>query len=97
MEFDLVSNATALATLAGPRGGAQVADMAGIALEEILRLPVEERLVLVEQIWDSIAADESMLPLPEAHRTELDRRLDQPSPEPSMTWEEVRARMREQR
>ena len=26
------------------------------------RLPVEERLALVEQIWDSIAADSSAVP-----------------------------------
>lgn len=39
-------------------------------------LPVEERLHLVEELWDSIAADQSALPLSEAQRYELDRRLE---------------------
>ncbi len=43
---------------------------------KILNLPVEERLQLIETIWDSIAADPSSVPLTDAQREELDRRLD---------------------
>lgn len=39
-------------------------------------LPVEERLDLVEQLWDSIAADHQALPLTDAQRQVLDKRLD---------------------
>jgi putative addiction module component (TIGR02574 family) len=39
-------------------------------------LPVEERIRLVEDLWDSIAADQQALPLSEAQRAELDARLD---------------------
>jgi putative addiction module component (TIGR02574 family) len=39
-------------------------------------LPLEERIRLVEDLWDSIAADQDSLPLTEAQRIELDRRLD---------------------
>ena len=39
-------------------------------------LPVEERLKLVEDLWDSIAEDQAALPLTDAQRAELDRRLD---------------------
>jgi len=42
----------------------------------LLDLSVEERLQLVEQLWDSIAADQSALALSDAQRQELDRRLD---------------------
>lgn len=43
----------------------------------ILRdLPVEQRLHLVEELWDSIAADQGKLRLTETQRRELDRRLD---------------------
>ena len=38
-------------------------------------LPLERRLQLVEDLWDSIAADQSALPLTTAQRHELDRRL----------------------
>lgn len=40
-------------------------------------LPVEVRLKLVEDLWDSIAADQNKLPLTEAQRAELDNRLDE--------------------
>jgi len=39
-------------------------------------LPVDERIRLVEDLWDSIAADQSALPLTDAQRRELDHRLD---------------------
>lgn len=39
-------------------------------------LPIEERMHLVEDLWDSIAADQNALPLRDAQRIELDRRLD---------------------
>jgi putative addiction module component (TIGR02574 family) len=39
-------------------------------------LPISERIRLVEDLWDSIAADQSALPLTDAQRLELDRRLD---------------------
>jgi putative addiction module component (TIGR02574 family) len=62
-------------------------------LEEILRLPVDERLQLVEDIWDSIAATPEAVPVPEWHKAELDRRLDHPEPGPSLSWDEVRAKL----
>ncbi|MBM7333654.1 MAG: addiction module protein [Alcanivorax sp.] len=39
-------------------------------------LPVDQRLRLVEDLWDSIAADQGNVELTDAHRQELDRRLD---------------------
>ncbi len=39
-------------------------------------LPIEQRMQLVEDLWDSIAADQRALPLTDWQRTELDRRLD---------------------
>lgn len=39
-------------------------------------LPVEQRLHLVEELWDSIAFDQEALPLTDEQREELDRRLD---------------------
>jgi len=40
------------------------------------KLPLNERIRLVEDLWDSIAADQSALPLTQDQRSELDRRLD---------------------
>ena len=39
-------------------------------------LPVEERIRVVEDLWDSIAADQKALPLTAEQKSELDRRLD---------------------
>ncbi len=39
-------------------------------------LPIAERIQLVEDLWDSIAADQDALPLTFEQREELDRRLD---------------------
>lgn len=63
---------------------------------EILALPVEERVQLVDAIWDSIAAVPEALPLTQWQREELDRRLAEfeADPEAGSTLEEVFARIR---
>jgi len=82
-------------TLHGRGIANEIASMTPKALlDEILRLPVEERLRLVEDIWDSIAATPAAVPVPEWHKAELDRRLNEPEPGPSLTWEEVRDKLR---
>lgn len=62
--------------------------------DEILRLPIDERLKLVQDIWDSIAATPADVPVPDWHKAELDRRLDHPDPGPNLTWDQVRERLR---
>ncbi len=56
----------------------------------IERLSVEERLALVEELWDSIAA---ATPLTDAQRAELDRRLadHESHPDDVVSWEEVKS------
>ena len=44
-------------------------------IPEIAKLSAQEKILLVEDIWDSIALDESVVPVPHSHRDELDRRL----------------------
>lgn len=63
---------------------------------EILALPVEDRVRLVEAIWDSISAVPEALPLTEWQKEELDRRLDdlEKNPDAGSTLEEVFARIR---
>jgi putative addiction module component (TIGR02574 family) len=62
-------------------------------LAEIVALNVEDRLRLVEAIWDSIAAEPSQLELTEAQKTELQRRLDRHAafPQEGTPWAEVKA------
>ena len=63
---------------------------------EILALPVQERVRLVEAIWDSVSAVPDALPLTEWQRAELDRRLAEFEADPNAgaTLEEVFARIR---
>jgi putative addiction module component (TIGR02574 family) len=44
--------------------------------QNLRELPVEDRIRLVEDLWDSIANDQKALPLTPEQITELDRRLD---------------------
>ena len=39
-------------------------------------LSIRERILLVEDLWDSIAEDQAMLPFTPEQKNELDRRLD---------------------
>ena len=62
-------------------------------LDEILRLSAEDRLELIEEIWDSLAADAEQVPVPRWHRSELDRRLQDRAPA-HITSEELHARLK---
>jgi putative addiction module component (TIGR02574 family) len=46
-----------------------------INIPEIKELSIPEKILLVEDLWDSIAADASVMPIPESHKSELRRRL----------------------
>jgi putative addiction module component (TIGR02574 family) len=56
------------------------------------RLGIEERLALVEELWDSIAADSAAVSLTDAQRSELDRRLaeHETHPDDTVTLDEVK-------
>ena len=44
-------------------------------IPEIARLSVPERILLLEELWDSIAADRKALPITPEQQAELDHRL----------------------
>ena len=63
---------------------------------EYLKLSVSERLQLVEDIWDSIAAEApDTVGLSQAQKTELYRRVAAHRVDPStaVPWEQVRAKL----
>ena len=63
------------------------------ALQQILRLPVDERIELVQAIWDSVVADSAAVPVTAAQRRQLDARLTDLKARPSSgrPWPAVRA------
>ena len=61
-------------------------------LAAILELPAEERLQLVEAIWDSLVEVPEAVPISDQVREELDRRLAAYYEDPSSArpWDEVK-------
>lgn len=59
------------------------------------RLSVAERILLVEELWDSIASSPEAFTLTDAHRQDLDRRLEQyrDNPKAGSPWKEVKTRL----
>ncbi len=58
------------------------------------QLSVEDRLLLAEAIWESVAREMEQAPLPEGQRKELERRLTDSiaHPEAVTPWEVIKAR-----
>jgi putative addiction module component (TIGR02574 family) len=70
------------------------------AAVDISKLSRDEQLELLDQLWQSLGRDPGILPLTQAHRQELDRRLDDLDEEGpvGIAWddlvEQIRARSR---
>jgi putative addiction module component (TIGR02574 family) len=67
-------------------------------LNEIVALSIEERINLVQDIWDSIAADQACADLTDEQKQELERRTAdyEANPDNVLTWEEVKASIKRQ-
>ena len=63
---------------------------------DIARLSPQERLALLEELWDSLSRTPEAVPMTEAQREELDRRLDELDREgpQGIPWNEVLDRIR---
>ncbi|MDN5850868.1 MAG: addiction module protein, partial [Nitrococcus sp.] len=60
------------------------------------KLDAEEKLRLIEQLWDSLNDDPSQIPFTRAQKEELDRRLDEieQGDDAGIPWDEVLNRIR---
>jgi putative addiction module component (TIGR02574 family) len=69
--------------------------MSSISMAELLKLPVSERIRLVEALWDSIAAVPEPVDLSPDQRRELDMRWKayERDASPGEAWSDVRARI----
>jgi putative addiction module component (TIGR02574 family) len=65
-------------------------------LADILQMSVAERIQLAEDIWDSIAAMPEALPLTDADKQELNRRLElyAQNPGEGIPWDELKEKVR---
>ncbi len=62
---------------------------------ELIRLPVSDRLELIEKLWDSIDAEADSLPLADWQSEVIDKRLEALEDGTSVgaPWDEVRRRI----
>ena len=65
-------------------------------LKEITSLSIEDRIDLVQAIWDSIAAEQAYPDLTEAQQQEIDRRIadHEANPDNILTWQEIKASLK---
>jgi putative addiction module component (TIGR02574 family) len=65
-------------------------------LSEILQLTIAERIQLAEDIWDSVAAFPEAIPLTDAQKEVLDRRLQgyAKNPNEGISWDELKDKLR---
>jgi putative addiction module component (TIGR02574 family) len=63
--------------------------------DNLRELSIDERMQLIEALWDSITAEQEALEVTDAQKAELDRRLEAHAASPSggMPWDELRDRL----
>lgn len=66
-----------------------------VKVEEIMKLSVEEKISLIEKIWDSLDSEEESF-LTKEQQEELDRRIErhERGEGKTFTWEEIEARLK---
>lgn len=63
------------------------------------QLSTNERLQLVQDLWDSIAAEPESVPVTDAQREEIERRLSayREANDAAASWTEAKERLRDER
>ncbi|MBI5185253.1 MAG: addiction module protein [Nitrospinae bacterium] len=69
--------------------------MKQITVSDIAKMPIQERISLVEDIWDSIAELPETVEIPDWQKAELDKRLEayHKNPNAGSPWSEVKKRI----
>jgi putative addiction module component (TIGR02574 family) len=64
-------------------------------IPQIAQLSTPEKILLVEDLWDSIGLDQSSVPVPQSHKEELEARLKKYESDPGnlLSLEELQERI----
>ncbi|OQY98157.1 MAG: hypothetical protein B6D35_12885 [Candidatus Brocadia sp. UTAMX2] len=64
-------------------------------IPQLKKLSNTEKLLLTNELWDSLSLQEDALPVPESHKKILDERLrdHEANPEQGFAWKEVKFRI----
>ena len=83
----------------GARDGGRLCAMSDSDVAELLKLPAEEKLRLLELLWENLSASASALPLSDAHRAAIDASLAEhrQAPDDVLTIEQVLSGVRRTR
>jgi putative addiction module component (TIGR02574 family) len=73
----------------------KLSDMATLSKDKIAAMSVEERLALIDDLWESIKGRQNEIPSPDWHREVLEKRLAEAerNPQPGIPWVEARAKL----
>lgn len=71
--------------------------MNNISIADILELPIQERIRLVELIWDSVAAVPEAVQISPALKAELETRFAEfeANTESGYSWDQVKSRLKD--
>jgi len=69
--------------------------MGEIKIADIKAMTVEQRLDLIEQVWDTLVETPDAIPVPDWHKDALEKRLQafEENPEAGASWDEVEKRV----
>lgn len=61
-------------------------------IEKIKKMSIPERILIIEEIWDSIVESEEELPISKEHKSIIKERLEDyyKNPNEGKSWEEIR-------
>ena len=64
-------------------------------IEELLKLPIEQKIEIIDRLWDSIKDTKEEESIPEWHYQILEERLEKYKTDPNSgrSWQEVRERI----
>lgn len=64
-------------------------------IPEIIKMSIPEKILFLEELWDSLVLKDSAIPVPESHKTELDRRMKRQlcTPGKLLTLDELQSRI----
>ncbi len=81
------------------RGGKPRSILLGMSIAEIRRLPLSEKLQLMEALWEELRAHVEELPVPEWQKKLLDarRRAVEEGREKILEWDEVKGSLKVRR
>lgn len=66
--------------------------MNNLSFSKIIKLPINQRIKLVEDIWDSITENPEKVTLTESQKEELDRRYEEYLKNPPLgkSWKQIK-------